>query len=180
VALGSTVQLAQLRHLLTVLSTNDRVTLQVTPFSGPLHLGHSTPYTIIDFAHPLDTTIVQQENAVSSFSDAQPEVRRWDYVFDNLMGAAHPDGSRTSTGQDGAAHRNDHQGVGTMRAPPDVSPLDTATWRKASFSNPDNGCVDVARPAAPVVGIRDSKAPHAGRLTVAPAAFNALLDLVKP
>lgn len=66
-----------------------------------------------------------------------------------------------------------------MRAPPDTSPLDRAEWRKASYSTPNNGCVGVARPAAPVVGIRDTKAPHAGRLAIAPSAFDALLDLVK-
>ena len=66
-----------------------------------------------------------------------------------------------------------------MRAPPDTRPLDTATWRKASFSTADNGCVGIARPAEPVVGIRDTKAPHAGRLAVAPSAFDAFLDLVK-
>jgi transcriptional regulator with XRE-family HTH domain len=85
---GKDVQIAQLRRLLSVVTTNSRITLQVTPFSGPLHLGHSTPYTIIDFAHPLDTTIVHHENAMSSFSDAPPEVRRWGYVFDNLKSAA--------------------------------------------------------------------------------------------
>ena len=87
---GQIVQLAQLRHLLNVLTENKGVTLQVTPFSGPLHLGHSTPYAIIDFAHPLDTTIVQHEGAVSSFTDAPPEVRRWEFVFDNLTRAALP------------------------------------------------------------------------------------------
>lgn len=66
-----------------------------------------------------------------------------------------------------------------MKAPLDARLLDTATWRKASFSNPDNTCVDVARPVAPIVGIRDSKAPHNGRLTVTPSAFDAFLDVVK-
>jgi hypothetical protein len=65
-----------------------------------------------------------------------------------------------------------------MRAPPDARPLDNTTWRKASYSSPDNACVDVARPVAPVVGIRDRKAPHAGQLIVTPSAFDALLDLV--
>ncbi|OLF12794.1 hypothetical protein BLA60_05865 [Actinophytocola xinjiangensis] len=65
-----------------------------------------------------------------------------------------------------------------MRALPDISALDTVTWRKASFSNPDNACVEVGRPAAPVVGIRDSKAPHAGRLVLTPAAFGSLLGLL--
>jgi hypothetical protein len=66
-----------------------------------------------------------------------------------------------------------------MRAPPDTATLDAAMWRKASYSNPDNGCVAIARPAVPVVGIRDSKAPHAGRLAIAPSAFEAFLNLIK-
>ena len=66
-----------------------------------------------------------------------------------------------------------------MRAPPDTSALDTTRWRKASYSNPDNACVEVGRPAAPVVGIRDSKAPHAGRLTITPHAFEAFVDLLR-
>ncbi len=66
-----------------------------------------------------------------------------------------------------------------MKAPPHAAALDSATWRKASRSNPNNACVDIARPAAPVVGIRDSKAPLAGRLTVAPSAFETFLYLIK-
>lgn len=53
------------------------------------------------------------------------------------------------------------------------APLDTM-WRKASCSSPDNACVEIAR-TAPVVGIRDSKAPDAGQLAVTPAAFDAFL-----
>jgi hypothetical protein len=56
--------------------------------------------------------------------------------------------------------------------------LDVATWRKASFSMPNSNCVAVARPVSPVVGIRDTKAPGAGRLVVTAAAFDALLGLV--
>ena len=62
----------------------------------------------------------------------------------------------------------------------DPGPLDTATWRKASYSNPSNGCVAVAQPDAPVVGILDTKAPHAGRLAVTPAAFQAFLARITP
>lgn len=53
-------------------------------------MARATPYTIIDFAHPLDTTIVQQEHAMSSFTDAPTEVRYWDYVFDTLTETALP------------------------------------------------------------------------------------------
>jgi hypothetical protein len=88
---GRTVQLAQLHHLLSVVSANDRVTLQVVPFSAGLHLGTSGAYTIIEFAHPLDTTVVHLEHAATAvFHDAPPEVRRWSYVFDSLTRTALP------------------------------------------------------------------------------------------
>jgi hypothetical protein len=48
-------------------------------------------------------------------------------------------------------------------------------WRKASFSTTNGACVEVAWP--PV--IRDSKAPESGRLVLTPAAFDALLELVR-
>jgi transcriptional regulator with XRE-family HTH domain len=85
---GREIQLAQLRHLRSVLESNERVTLQVTPFSESLHVGHSRPYTIVDFAHELDATIVQLEQAAMTFTDALPEVRLWTYVFENLTRTA--------------------------------------------------------------------------------------------
>lgn len=90
---GPEVRLAQLRHLLMVIENG--VTLQVTPFSGPLHVGHSTPYQIFDFADPLDATMVHFDHAAPSFNDTPREVRRWAYVFDNLRESAlSPDESR--------------------------------------------------------------------------------------
>jgi hypothetical protein len=58
------------------------------------------------------------------------------------------------------------------------APLDTAAWRKASYSHPNDTCVAVARPGEAVVGIRDSKAPLAGRLEVTPSAFDTFLNRV--
>jgi hypothetical protein len=57
--------------------------------------------------------------------------------------------------------------------------LDTAAWRKSSYSSAEGACVGVARPFAPIIGIRDTKAPDAGYLTVSPKAFNALLNLIR-
>lgn len=85
---GRGVQLAQLRHLLAIANENKQVILQVTPFSGPLHLGHSTPYTLIDFTDPLDTPLVQFDNVVSAFGDTPGEVRLWTFVFDHLTRTA--------------------------------------------------------------------------------------------
>ncbi|TDD93010.1 DUF397 domain-containing protein [Actinomadura rubrisoli] len=52
-------------------------------------------------------------------------------------------------------------------------------WRKSSYSGGESGqCVEVAQASA-LVGIRDSKNPQAGHLTVDRAAFAALVSQVK-
>lgn len=52
------------------------------------------------------------------------------------------------------------------------------TWRKSSRSNTEMACVEVAGLHGRI-GIRDSKAPTAGHLTVSPTAFATLLTRVK-
>jgi hypothetical protein len=50
-------------------------------------------------------------------------------------------------------------------------------WRKSTYSNGNNGeCVEVALDTE-VVGVRDSKAPASGELTVPAAAWAAFLRL---
>jgi hypothetical protein len=39
--------------------------------------------------------------------------------------------------------------------------------------------VEIARPDAPIVGLRDSKNPQAGHLRVSGPAFTAFLDVIK-
>lgn len=55
-------------------------------------------------------------------------------------------------------------------------------WRKSSHSGGDNGgmsdCVEVA-PLGVSVGVRDSKAPAAGHLSLTPEAFRDLLVRLK-
>jgi len=53
------------------------------------------------------------------------------------------------------------------------------TWRKASRSSTTGGeCVEVAA-LAEGRGIRDSKAPGAGHLTLSPEGFSQLITAVK-
>lgn len=56
--------------------------------------------------------------------------------------------------------------------------LHDATWRKSSHSGGQGGaCVEVA-PATALVGVRDSKRPTAGTLTVHPTTWRAFVGAV--
>ncbi|MBA9008004.1 MULTISPECIES: DUF397 domain-containing protein [Thermomonospora] len=57
-------------------------------------------------------------------------------------------------------------------------PSPQGKWRKSTHSGANGDCVEVARLAA-AIGLRDSKNPAAGHLTVPPAAFAALLTHLK-
>ncbi|MBE1465017.1 DUF397 domain-containing protein [Kibdelosporangium phytohabitans] len=52
------------------------------------------------------------------------------------------------------------------------------TWRKSSYSSPENLCVELAVDAEQT-GIRDSKNPDGGHLTVNAACFAAFLGSIK-
>ncbi|MCP2336444.1 DUF397 domain-containing protein [Actinomadura rupiterrae] len=56
--------------------------------------------------------------------------------------------------------------------------VEAAAWRKSSYSDAERECVEVAR-AETAVGLRDSKAPENGHLEFAPAAFGGFLARVK-
>jgi len=51
-------------------------------------------------------------------------------------------------------------------------------WRKSSFSNAGNQCVEVASIAG-AIAVRDSKDPDRSHLTVRTAVWQAFLDGVK-
>ena len=58
----------------------------------------------------------------------------------------------------------------------DISHL---TWRKASYSGSNGGCVEVARHLPGLVAVRDSKDPDGPVLVMAPDNWRALTDQVK-
>jgi hypothetical protein len=52
-------------------------------------------------------------------------------------------------------------------------------WRKSSFSHTTGNCVEVARLAGKVVGVRDSKNPQGGVLRFTRAEWGAFLGDVR-
>jgi hypothetical protein len=64
----------------------------------------------------------------------------------------------------GAWHKSSFSG-------PDGNECVEVAWRKSTFSNPNgNACVEVAH-GADAIGLRDSKNPAGGLLTIPPASW---------
>ncbi|MGC5343736.1 DUF397 domain-containing protein [Streptomyces sp. DT24] len=58
--------------------------------------------------------------------------------------------------------------------------LNTAVWRKSSYSNGDGGaCVEVADGLQDVVPVRDSKAPDGPVILVAHGEWSAFVETLK-
>ena len=56
--------------------------------------------------------------------------------------------------------------------------LSQAVWRTSRHSHQNGACIEVSGLVANI-GVRDSKAPHAGHLTFAPEAWAAFVTEVK-
>jgi Domain of unknown function (DUF397) len=56
-----------------------------------------------------------------------------------------------------------------------MTDLSQAAWRKASRSQANGGCVEVAANLGEVIAVRDSKRPEGGAHVVGRAAFAAFL-----
>lgn len=80
---GHEVQVDQLRYLLES-SEAEHITFQIVPFSAGLHLGHSCPYSLLEFGDGDPTMFHQEHTAEESLSDSPAEVRRWKYIFGEL------------------------------------------------------------------------------------------------
>ncbi|QWF82546.1 DUF397 domain-containing protein [Amycolatopsis sp. CA-230715] len=51
----------------------------------------------------------------------------------------------------------------------------TPVWRKSSYSNPKDDCIEVAL-VAPGIAVRDSKSPTEGVLRLSPNAWRVFLQ----
>ena len=59
--------------------------------------------------------------------------------------------------------------------PPKPVP-DMSAWRKASYSIGNGECVEVARSADGLIGVRDSKAPAGGIITMSTTEWKSFLS----
>ncbi|PSL52264.1 hypothetical protein B0I31_11491 [Saccharothrix carnea] len=77
------------------MSAADNITFQIVPFTAGLHLGHSSPYSLLEFGVEDPPMFHQEHAADATLSDNPANVRRWKYIFGELVKMALPvDGSR--------------------------------------------------------------------------------------
>ncbi|MBP2334569.1 hypothetical protein JOF41_000747 [Saccharothrix coeruleofusca] len=56
--------------------------------------------------------------------------------------------------------------------------MSASTWRKSTYSGNDSNCVEVAL-GSDTAGVRDSKRPAAGHLSISTSAFQAFVRSLK-
>ncbi|WP_433273563.1 helix-turn-helix domain-containing protein [Actinosynnema sp. CS-041913] len=81
---GREVQLDQLRRLLES-SAAGNITFQIVPFTAGLHLGHSSPYSLLEFGSGDLPMFYQEHAADAALTDSPVDVRRWRYIFGELV-----------------------------------------------------------------------------------------------
>ncbi|HEY3716928.1 MAG TPA: helix-turn-helix transcriptional regulator [Jatrophihabitantaceae bacterium] len=86
---GAEVMREQLHYLLSVVEQQPHVTLQVVPFDIGAHPGMNGEFVIMEFAGAEEPEVVYVEGIHGAlFLDAEPDIRRYTKVFDNLRAVA--------------------------------------------------------------------------------------------
>jgi transcriptional regulator with XRE-family HTH domain len=86
---GAQVMRDQLHYLFSTVEQQPHVTLQVVPFDVGAHPGMSGEFVIMDFAGAEEPEVVYVEGIHGAiFLDAEPDIRRYTKVFDNLRALA--------------------------------------------------------------------------------------------
>ncbi|GAA1785064.1 hypothetical protein GCM10009735_15270 [Actinomadura chokoriensis] len=148
----------QLAHLIA-LSHRRNVILRVVRRSVGAHIGLDGRFTILDGAR--GSAAYMEANAGGRLTHDPTGLDDFERRFD-LIGSEGVVRVHLT-----CSHRTDHGGHAVIE------------WRKSSRSNASGSeCVEVAA-LADGCGIRDSKAPDAGHLTLTTAAFTQLLTRIK-
>jgi hypothetical protein len=166
----------QLNHLIT-LSQQPGFQIQVLPFANSATVTH----TSINFAlfhipgrgvaTPLDFVYVEQYDE-ARYLDSDERVSGYQQLWGYLESAALDEEKSRAFMTDVAAE------YGPRKETEDYMPaeaFDGAVWRKATASEPQQGCVEFAR-VGDVVGVRDSKVPGGPVLQFSTAEIHAMLD----
>ncbi|MEU2873453.1 DUF397 domain-containing protein [Streptomyces olivoreticuli] len=61
----------------------------------------------------------------------------------------------------------------------EITGLDTARWRKSSYSGLENDCIEVADGFPGLVPVRDSKAPYGPAIVLNSGAWSAFVAGIK-
>ncbi|MGQ0772969.1 MAG: helix-turn-helix domain-containing protein [Pseudonocardiales bacterium] len=93
---GAEVMRAQLRHLLDSTSS-PHITFQVIPYGAGAHAGMPGAFVVMDFTDPMDTDLIHIDSMAGDlFLESDADIKRYNFIFDNLRAIAlSPDSSAT-------------------------------------------------------------------------------------